>query len=86
MGLETYKLIAIILWITLSIIAAMDYIPYAKELKGLKLIVFFAVFAIGGPVFGINEILTTLLESIMPEGWDDKDGDGDGKDDFYKRY
>lgn len=60
-----------ILWITLSLTAMINYLPYAKNLKGLNLVIFFLVFAIGGPFFGINQILTSLLDCILPEGWDD---------------
>ena len=48
-------------------------IPYAKDLKGADLVVFFFFFLIGGPIFGMNQILTTLLDCILPEGWDDDD-------------
>ena len=84
MGCSVAFIIALVLWLVLSLIAAMEYLPYTKEMTILEKLVFVLVFAVGGPVFGINEILTTLLESIMPEGWDDEDGDG--KDNFYKRY
>ena len=79
MGFSTSYVIAIILWMTLSIVSSLDYIPQTKNLKGLDLIVFILVFTIGGPVFGINQILTTLLDCILPEGWDNDD-------DFDKKY
>ena len=70
MGYFQFCLISI-LWITLSLTAMISYLPYAKNLKGLNLVVFFLVFTIGGPIFGINQILTSLLDYILPEGWDD---------------
>ena len=79
MGFQTSYVITIILWGILSIAASLDYIPYAKNLKGLDRVVFILVFLIGGPIFGINQILTTLLDCILPEGWDDDD-------DFNQRY
>lgn len=79
MGFSITYVITIILWCTLSTISIIEYLPYAKELKGLDLVVFFLIFAIGGPVFGINQVLTTLLDCILPEGWDDDD-------DFNKKY
>ena len=85
MGYPFTIIIASILWLTLSLISAMEYLPHTKNMGKLELVVFVFIFMIGGPIFGINEVLTTLLESIMPEGWDD-DEDRDGKDDFYKRY
>lgn len=62
-----------ILWCILSIVSSLDYIPYAKQLKGFDLFVFFLVFTIGGPIFAANTIFTTLLDCILPEGWDDND-------------
>ena len=51
----------------------------AQQLQGWKLIAFFLVFTIGGPIFGINQILTTILDCLFPEGWDDDN-------DFNKGY
>ena len=73
MGFSWAHVIIAILWGTLSTISIIDYLPHIKDLKGLDLIVFYLVFLIGGPVFGINEILTSILELILPEGWDDDD-------------
>lgn len=84
MGYSFTIIIISILWLILSLISAIEYLPHTKNMSKLELVVFVFIFMIGGPIFGINEILTTLLESIMPEGWDDEDSDG--KDDFYKRY
>lgn len=79
MGYSTSYIIAVILWGILSTVSIIEYLPYAKDLKGLNLVVFFLIFAIGGPVFGMNQILTTLLDCILPEGWDDDD-------DFNQKY
>lgn len=73
MGLPWTNIIISILWGILSGVAIIEYLPYAKELKGLDLIIFFFIFLIGGPIFGANQILTTLLDCILPEGWDDDD-------------
>ena len=74
MGFPWSNVIISILWMTLSIVSMIEYIPYAKDLKGADLVVFFLVFLIGGPIFGMNQILTTLLDCILPEGWDDDEG------------
>lgn len=73
MGFSWSNVIIGILWGTLSTISIIQYLPYTKDLKNFDLIIFFLIFAIGGPVFGINQILTTLLDCILPEGWDDDD-------------
>ena len=79
MGFSWANLIIGILWGTLSTVSIIEYSPYAKDLKGVDKIIFVLIFAIGGPVFGINQILTTLLDCILPEGWDDDD-------DFNQKY
>jgi hypothetical protein len=73
MGFPWSNVIICILWGILSAVSIIEYIPYAKDLKSVDKIVFFLIFAIGGPVFGMNQILTTLLDCILPEGWDDDD-------------
>lgn len=79
MGYSASYIIVIILWGILSTILIIEYLPYAKDLKSLNLVVFFLIFLIGGPIFGMNQILTTLLDCILPEGWDDDD-------DFNQKY
>lgn len=73
MGLSS-TIVICILWGTLSTISILEYLPVIAKLNPTDKIVAFIVFAIGGPVFGINEILTTILDLIFPEGWDN-DGD-----------
>ena len=50
-------IIITILWFILSTTVLFEYGPYAKDLGGLDLLIFFLVVIIGGPVFGINNIL-----------------------------
>lgn len=74
MGYATIHLILfIVLWMTLSIISATEYLPFTRYLKGKDLFLFYLVFTFGGPIFGINQVLTSILDSILPEGWDDED-------------
>ena len=73
MGFSISYVIAVILWFTLSTIAMIDYISYVQNLEPSDKVAFFLIFAIGGPIFGINQVLTTLLDCILPEGWDDDD-------------
>lgn len=73
MGLST--IIIIILWSTLSTISILEYFPVIAKLNPVDRWIVFLVFMIGGPVFGINEILTTILDLIFPEGWDNDDED-----------
>lgn len=75
MGFPWVHIIIGILWSTISTLSMIQYIHHAKNLKNVDKFIFFLIFAIGGPVFGINQILTTLLDCILPEGWDDDDSD-----------
>lgn len=79
MGFSWSNVIISILWGTLSMVSIIEYLPCAKDIKGVDKMIFFLIFLVGGPIFGINQILTTLLEYILPEGWDDND-------DFNKGY
>ena len=54
MGFPWANVIISILWGTLSTVSIIEYLPYAKDLKGVDKIIFFLIFTIGGPVFGIN--------------------------------
>ena len=76
MGFSISYVIAVILWFTLSSISMIDYIPYVQNLETSNKVIFFLIFAIGGPIFGINQVLTALLDCILPEGWDDDPGGG----------
>jgi len=61
------------LWGIISLIMFMGIAPYCKDLnKADKFLVCF-VFIIGGPFFAVSNILETLLNTILPEGWDDED-------------
>lgn len=69
-----YATLLVILWITLSLNAFIGYAALVSELPWLDKIIVCLVFMIGGPAFGINQILTAILDLIFPEGWDDEDG------------
>lgn len=68
-------IIVIILWATLSLLAMLENAPYCKNLSTMDSFVVFMIFAIGGPIFALNSVLTTILSLILPEGWDDDDDD-----------
>jgi hypothetical protein len=51
----------------------MGYISCIKDLNKIELLFFIIIFLIGGPIFAANNILTMLLDNILPEGWDDDD-------------
>lgn len=69
-------IIIAILWFTLTALAAIEYAPYCYELSKKNQFIVVFIFCIGGPFFAISNILTALLDCILPEGWDDDDPKG----------
>lgn len=66
------------LWGIISLIMFIGTAPYCKDLsKADKFLVCF-IFVIGGPFFAVSNILETLLNTILPEGWDDDEDDFKG--------
>lgn len=70
------NIIIAILWVTLAALAAIEYAPYCYELSKKNQFIVVLIFCIGGPFFAISNILTALLDCILPEGWDDDDPKG----------
>lgn len=68
-------IIVIILWATLSLLTMIENAPYCKNLSPMDSFVVFIIFALGGPIFALNTVLTMILSLILPEGWDDDDDD-----------
>jgi hypothetical protein len=67
-----------ILWALLASTVMVGYAPYCTDLKmSEKLIVFF-LFFIGGPAFVLVSFIESVLDAILPEGWDD--------DNDFKKY
>jgi hypothetical protein len=62
----------IILWAMFSIMTAMEYAPYSKNLSFSKRVILIII-CLMGPVFVANNILAAILDMILPEGWDDDD-------------
>ena len=47
-----------------------QYAPYCKDMPTGDFILAGIIFIIGGPFFGIVNVLEAILDCIMPEGWD----------------
>ena len=62
----------IILWAMFSIMTAMEYAPYSKDLVFSKKVML-VIICLAGPIFAASNILASFLDSILPEGWDDDD-------------
>ncbi len=72
--METWYII-IILWATMSLLAMIQYAPVCKDLPFIDKLLVGIIFLIGGPVFAMANVLEAILDSILPEGWDE-DGPG----------
>ena len=66
-------IIICILWMVLSTLAFSEYADYYRGLTNTQMLAVSLVFIIGGPFFAIANVLTLVLDCILPEGWDDDD-------------
>ena len=66
-------IIICILWMVLSILAFSEYADSCGGLSSADMLLVSLIFIIGGPFFAIANILTMILDSILPDGWDDDD-------------
>jgi 4-hydroxybenzoate polyprenyltransferase len=66
---------AMILWAIFALITAMEYAPYCKDLPFSKQMIVMII-CLAGPIFAVNNILSAILDMILPEGWDDDDFKG----------
>lgn len=73
MDMETSSIIIIILWNVMSMLVMIEYAPYCKDLSWQDKFLVSIIFWIGGPIFTIANILETILDCILPEGWGDDD-------------
>ena len=68
------KIIIIILWFGFSALAAIEYAPFCVNLSKKDQFIVAIIFMIGGPIFALSNILSAILDCLLPEGWDDDDG------------
>ena len=67
-------IIIAVLWATCSLLVMIQYAPYCVDMPVGDYFLAGLIFIIGGPFFAISNILESLLDTIMPEGWDNDDG------------
>lgn len=72
--METSAIIIAILWSAMSMLVMIEYAPYCKDLSLQDQLIVGLIFAIGGPIFTIANVLEAILDCILPEGWGDDDG------------
>lgn len=68
------SIIIAILWATCSLLIMIQYAPYCSEMPIGDYLIAGIIFIIGGPFFAITNVLESILDVIMPEGWDNDDG------------
>jgi hypothetical protein len=67
--MEVYGII--ILWLTFSLLVFCQYVPATKNISATDKILFVFICVIGGPIFSMASILETMLNCILPDGWND---------------
>lgn len=82
MGTFILIVIVVTLWGITSLLAYMEVADVVKKIKNPDDVILVKIlFMICGPAFAITTIANAMLDSILPEGWDD-----DGKDNFIDKY
>ena len=65
-----------ILWAVMSLLAMIEYAPLCKDLPEGDRLAVGLIFIIGGPIFAAANVLETLLDCFLPEGWSDDGAKG----------
>ena len=65
---------AILFWIMAVFTLMPEIAKAAKDLKPLEKILTWLTVVIGAPVMCIAQVFMTILDQLLPEGWDDDDG------------
>lgn len=69
-------IIIAILWATCSLLVMIQYAPFCQNMPVSDYMLAGLIFIVGGPFFAITNVLEALLDTIMPEGWDNDNGTG----------
>ncbi len=72
--------IMLVLWGITSLLAYTEVADTVKKLKEDDKKVVYIIFLLCGPAFAITTIANTILDNILPEGWDNDD------DNFISKY
>lgn len=67
-------IIIAVLWATCSLLVMIQYAPFCQDMPAADYLLAGLIFIVGGPFFAITNVLEALLDTIMPEGWDDDSG------------
>lgn len=69
------KIIIAVLWFICAAMVSIQFIPYCGELKRIEKFAIFTICWIAGPVFALNNICVELINSLLPEGWDNNNNE-----------
>ena len=72
--MEISGIIIGVLWAIMSLLVMIQYAPACKDLSWQDQLFVEIIFIIGGPIFVAANVLETILDCILPEGWGDDDG------------
>lgn len=61
-----------VLWAVCSLLVMIQYAPFCADMPTKDFYLAGLIFIIGGPFFAIVNVLEGLLDTIMPEGWDNE--------------
>lgn len=64
-------IIIAVLWAVCSGLVMVQYAPLCAELGPEDQLLVGAIFMVGGPFFAIVNVLEAILDTILPEGWDE---------------
>lgn len=62
------------IYLILGLVMTYNYRWCFAEMEWSQIIIAVLLMTIGGPCFVIVNIITDMLDMIMPEGWDNDDG------------
>lgn len=68
------QLITLILWGIIGLGTYASFVEYLNEIKGFNHFILFLICFIGGPIIMASNVLSAILDKILPEGWNDDDG------------
>lgn len=71
--MDLKMIIIIIFWIICSLSVMTQYAEFCKDLSIFKKILVGAILFISGPIFCAYSAITSFLDFILPDNWEDDD-------------
>lgn len=64
------RIIIIVLYFLLASSLLVEYAPHCKDLNAGDRFIVMMIFLIGAPAFALVNLLTAILDGILPDNWD----------------